>query len=540
MFIAALVAAAGSAQAQWSDNFNRPNGAIGGDWTVVSGTWGIVSNQGVHQSANPNEYIRHNTAALSYDLSVTGLDVFAISTASQFSGVLIGLGGTDAILVKLQAQTATGQFSNIGFYRLSTTAAWTGTTTLPGGATNTAGFIAIPAGLTFASGRMTVSFPTADLLQLDIDTDFNGSTDQTYTRSGVSTISAGFGTSHGIVGWGTTATFDNWLVGTAGPSGACCITATGACITSTQAGCTSSGGVYQGNGVSCGSVQCPQPPTGACCLDTGCAVVTQAQCTAQGGVYQGNSSACATANCPPATAWVEQGDAGDLPGTAQITTGPSTLTAIRGALTAGDVDMYKINICDAPNFTAIGSGTVSDTQMFLFDSTGKGVAMNDDTPVGTGLQSALAPAGAIPGLTNGSYYLALSSYDNDPNDASAQALWLDTPFNTVRAPDGPGAANPVASWDGAGSNTGTYSIALTGACFGQSAGASCYANCDNTTNAPCLNVNDFVCFNNAYSAGSPYANCDASTIAPILNVNDFVCFNNAYSAGCANPCSPHP
>ena len=39
---------------------------------------------------------------------------------------------------------------------------------------------------------------------------------------------------------------------------------------------------------------------------------------------------------------------------------------------------------------------------------------------------------------------------------------------------------------------------------------------------------------------SCYANCDQSTSTPILNVNDFVCFNNAYSAGCASPCSPHP
>ena len=109
----------------------------------------------------------------------------------------------------------------------------------------------------------------------------------------------------------------------------------------------------------------------------------------------------------------------------------------------------------------------------------------------------------------------------------------------MRVPDGPGAANPVASWDGAGSNAGNYSIAFTGACFGQTSTAGCYANCDNSTNPPCLNVNDFVCFNNAYSAGSAYANCDASTIAPVLNVNDFVCFNNKYSAGCASPCAPH-
>ena len=29
-----------------------------------------------------------------------------------------------------------------------------------------------------------------------------------------------------------------------------------------------------------------------------------------------------------------------------------------------------------------------------------------------------------------------------------------------------------------------------------------------------------------------YANCDGSTAAPVLNVNDFTCFLNRYAAGC--------
>jgi hypothetical protein len=28
------------------------------------------------------------------------------------------------------------------------------------------------------------------------------------------------------------------------------------------------------------------------------------------------------------------------------------------------------------------------------------------------------------------------------------------------------------------------------------------------------------------------ANCDASTAAPVLNVNDFTCFLNKFAAGC--------
>ena len=60
----------------------------------------------------------------------------------------------------------------------------------------------------------------------------------------------------------------------------------------------------------------------------------------------------------------------------------------------------------------------------------------------------------------------------------------------------------------------------------------CYANCDGSTAAPMLNVNDFVCFLNRFAQADPWANCDASTVAPALNVNDFTCFLNRYAAGC--------
>jgi probable HAF family extracellular repeat protein len=61
---------------------------------------------------------------------------------------------------------------------------------------------------------------------------------------------------------------------------------------------------------------------------------------------------------------------------------------------------------------------------------------------------------------------------------------------------------------------------------------TCYANCDNSSLPPMLNVNDFLCFQNRYAQGDSYANCDASTIPPVLNVNDFLCFLNAYAQGC--------
>jgi hypothetical protein len=60
----------------------------------------------------------------------------------------------------------------------------------------------------------------------------------------------------------------------------------------------------------------------------------------------------------------------------------------------------------------------------------------------------------------------------------------------------------------------------------------CYANCDQSTVAPILNVGDFTCFLQRFAAGESYANCDNSTVAPVLNVGDFTCFLQRFAAGC--------
>jgi hypothetical protein len=60
----------------------------------------------------------------------------------------------------------------------------------------------------------------------------------------------------------------------------------------------------------------------------------------------------------------------------------------------------------------------------------------------------------------------------------------------------------------------------------------CWANCDGSTQTPVLNVADFTCFLQKFSAGDPYANCDGSTQAPVLNVADFTCFLQKFAQGC--------
>jgi hypothetical protein len=128
-------------------------------------------------------------------------------------------------------------------------------------------------------------------------------------------------------------------------------------------------------------------------------------------------------------------------------------------------------------------------------------------------------------------------------------------------------AQPTISWytiDGGGgtSTGGSFSLSgtigqpdaggpMTGGTFslvggfwaGSGGGGAppCYANCDESTVAPVLNVDDFTCFINQYALAqslphaqqiTAYANCDGSTIAPVLNVDDFTCFINRYALGC--------
>jgi hypothetical protein len=61
----------------------------------------------------------------------------------------------------------------------------------------------------------------------------------------------------------------------------------------------------------------------------------------------------------------------------------------------------------------------------------------------------------------------------------------------------------------------------------------CYANCDQSTATPLLNISDFSCFLNRFASGDPYANCDGSATAPVLNILDFACFLNKFAAGCS-------
>jgi hypothetical protein len=246
------------------------------------------------------------------------------------------------------------------------------------------------------------------------------------------------------------------------------------------------------------------------------------------------------------------GDAGDLPATAQVPTGTGPLTSIIGTLSSTtDVDMYLINICDFNAFDA--TTTVGgDTQLWLFNLNGTGVMFNDD-------DTAVAGAARINNSTallsaNGDYYLAVTRYNRDPVDSTGALLWNNTgptgSFLGIRAPDGPGAANPIDGWTGTGVVTG-YTIALAGTCYPSGGPVGCnradITDIGDSGAGPDgqLTVDDLIAFVNTFgdAIGCPgTAPCNRADITDIgdtgagpdgeLTVDDIIAFVNAFGDGC--------
>lgn len=192
------------------------------------------------------------------------------------------------------------------------------------------------------------------------------------------------------------------------------------------------------------------------------------------------------------TVWLEDGDApAILP--AQPTIGPAALTEIKGSLGGNtDVDLYVIYIDDEAIFSASTIGGASfDTALYLLDPDGYGIAMSDDA--GGGSQSAISSTFVT---ANGTYILAVTGADRDPVDWLDAELWLDTPKDTERAPDGAGAAGYLDDWIDSGA-FGAYSVFLTGArCATVAAmptGACCSTvdgSCQDITGGECVALPD--------------------------------------------------
>jgi hypothetical protein len=135
------------------------------------------------------------------------------------------------------------------------------------------------------------------------------------------------------------------------------------------------------------------------------------------------------------------------------------------------------------------------------------------------LRSALAVAGLALATTSARAQFTIDWYTIDGGGGRAVGGTLDL-NGTIGQPDAGSAAGGPFQING-------------GFWTGVATPQACYANCDNSTAPPILNVNDFICFQQRFAAGDSYANCDGSTSPPVLNVNDFICFQARFVAGCS-------
>ena len=183
---------------------------------------------------------------------------------------------------------------------------------------------------------------------------------------------------------------------------------------------------------------------------------------------------------------IEIGDALGLPATAQDASG-AVVTTIRGDIVFAsfwdkynrDVDMYKITINDPLAFSAttLGNATDFDTVLFLFDSSGMAVYMNNDVPKPDSIlpyrQSTLPAAHPLGPATAGDYFLAVSGYLNLPFDNGFNDSPRDSDDNPVFSTVGgstavigsAGTGTPVEHWMSPIYTTffsGHYEIDLTG------------------------------------------------------------------------------
>jgi len=169
-------------------------------------------------------------------------------------------------------------------------------------------------------------------------------------------------------------------------------------------------------------------------------------------------------NVSDGIAVTESSDAGQLPNTPQdLTTQPpgTFVTSISGTLSnENDIDLYKIFLAGNQTFSAttVGGSDV-DTQLFLFDATGRGVYANDDSS--SNFQSTLPAGHSLSPTEGGSYYLGISSYDNDPSSGGGEIFDFGD-LGPISAPTGPGGGAPLSSWNNFGSDSGAYTINVSG------------------------------------------------------------------------------
>ena len=163
-----------------SDDFNRPDSAdLGEAWTILSGAPRIEGGAVTGIPYVSSEAMRTSElgwASVSADAHV-GTGVYYVAVLAGGSSI----DASDHAYVKVQANAGSGKFDAVFFYRGGNG---------PGNVVDS--FIPLPAEDHFTAARMTLTVE-GSVASLDLDTDFDGVADQTYSATYATPFTGTFG-----------------------------------------------------------------------------------------------------------------------------------------------------------------------------------------------------------------------------------------------------------------------------------------------------------------------------------------------------------
>jgi len=180
------------------DNFDRPDGTdMGPDWVERAGDWRIESNRARSSVSSSPELMTFSGTStnpvLSADVFYTGSSRVTYSTlVSKYADL------NNCLFIKVQDNSYAGNFNRAFFYYGNNGQEWPGMTGGPA-------YVDITP---FTSGRITTRL-SGDSITLEIDSNFDGVPEQTYTRGGIPLGSLGDGV--GLGGY-SSAELDNFSV----------------------------------------------------------------------------------------------------------------------------------------------------------------------------------------------------------------------------------------------------------------------------------------------------------------------------------------
>ena len=183
------------------DDFNQPDGDPSSDWSPISGTWSIVDEQLF--SKGDHKVMKHTTVNMTnyVDFRVS-MDVLQGAIKYQYKAICIGYGGSRCVFIQLSASAGSDVFNRLTFRSTAFTSGLTWDSNNPSSRST----------IGYTSARVTYYFSNNDTVAVEIDVDFDGVADKTYTRDGVLSIADNLGTGLVVQATGSTGYFDNFCV----------------------------------------------------------------------------------------------------------------------------------------------------------------------------------------------------------------------------------------------------------------------------------------------------------------------------------------